>query len=249
MKISVITVAYNSERFISTCIQSVLNQSYNNIEYIIIDGASSDNTLNIIKKYDRITHWVSEPDRGIYDAINKGIRLATGDLIGILNSDDFFADDDVLNRIAAQFANNDLEAVYSDICFVTSDDLLKPTRYYSSKQFKPWMFRYGFQPAHPTFYVKREVFKKYGMYRIDWKISGDFELLMRLLLINKIKYKYVKDIWVKMRTGGISTSGLKSVFKVNNEILAACKANSIYTNKAMIYSKYFIKWWGFIFKK
>jgi glycosyltransferase involved in cell wall biosynthesis len=246
--ISIITVVYNNEA-ISTAIESVLAQDYSNLEYIIIDGASSDNTLNIINGFNGITKIISEPDSGIYDAINKGVSLATGDVVGILNSDDFMADSTVVSRIAANF-NTDplLEAVYADIVFVDPKDLGKITRHYSSAKFRPWMFKYGFQPAHPTLYVRREIFDKYGLYKINYKIAGDYELLLRLMLIHQIKYKYIKDVWVKMRTGGVSTSGIKSILKLNSEIISSCKANGVYTNSLFVYSKYLVKWWGFIFK-
>ena len=251
MKVTIITVTYNSETYLNQCIDSVISQDYKDIEYILIDGASLDNTINIINQYkDKIYKWVSDSDNGIYDAINKGIRLATGDIIGILNSDDFFADNNVISRVVQTFnGSSALKAVYADVNFVDKFDSERVIRYYSSRRFQPWMFKFGFQPAHPSFYIRKEVFDQYGVYRTDLMIAGDFELLMRFLLRYKIKYNYIEDIWVKMRIGGASTSGLKSVFRVNNEILTACKANHIYTNKIMIYSKYLIKWWGFMFKK
>jgi len=251
MKVSIITVTYNSEIYLNECIESVIKQDYSNIEYILIDGGSSDNTLNIIDRYkDKFFKWSSEPDDGIYDAINKGIKLATGDIIGILNSDDLLTDNNVVTRIVSALNNSPtLDAVYANINFVDSLENKKVIRHYSSKLFRPWMFRFGFQPAHPTFYAKRDLFKKYGFYRKDLKIAGDFELLLRFLSVYNIKCKYVNDTWVNMRLGGVSTSGFESIFKLNNEIIIACKSNNINTNKIMIYSKYLIKWWGFIFKK
>ncbi len=250
MKISVITVCYNSSLTIKHTIESVLSQSYTDIEYIVIDGASTDHTPAIINYYgNRITKFLSEPDEGIYDAINKGIRMASGDIIGILNSDDIFADDTVVARIAEAFkANLFAEAVYSDIVFVDGTHE-KTLRYYSSKKFRPWMFKFGFQPAHPTFYVKRHVFEKYGLYRTDLKIAGDFEFLARLLQKHKIRSKYIEDVWVKMKPGGVTTSSLKNIVRTNGEDLFACKINGIYSNHIMIYSKYLFKWWGFLFKR
>lgn len=250
MRISVITVVYNNQETIGNAIESVISQTYKDIEYIIVDGGSTDSTLSIIKSYGgKISKWVSEKDKGIYDAINKGITLATGDIVGILNSDDFFADNTVVDRIARPFmSDKSLQAVYSDVLFVQRKNASKSVRYYSSKNFRPFMFRFGFQPAHPTFYARKDIFETLGYYRTDLKISGDFELLLRLLHVNKIKTCYVRDIWVKMRVGGVSTSGLNSLIKLNNEILYACKVNAMYTNKLMIYSKYLIKWWGFLMK-
>ena len=247
MKISIITIAYNSELYIRDCIKSVLSQSYPNLEYIVIDGHSTDGTLKIIKEFEgRIDTILSEKDSGIYEAINKGIKRASGDIIGILNSDDLFADNEVVQRIVTEFEDRNLSVVLSDVQFVQRNDTSKPVRFYSSKFFRPWMFRFGFQPAHPTFYAKRELFEKFGVYRTDLRIAGDFELLLRFLKKNKVRFKYVSDVWVKMRIGGISTSGISSILKLNNEIVLAHKHNGIYTNKLFVYSKYLIKWWGFI---
>lgn len=250
MKLTIITVVFNGEKTIKDCIESVLKQNYDYIEYIIIDGNSSDSTLKIIKEYgENIDFVLSESDTGIYDAINKGINLATGDIIGILNSDDFFSDYMVASRIVESFLRDQkMEALFSDVKFVDKENTNKVLRYYSSKFFKPWMFKFGFQPAHPTFYARKELFDKYGLYRIDLKIAGDFELMLRFLLKNKIKYKYVNDMWVKMRIGGISTSGISSITQASNEIILAHKYNHLYTNKLLIYSKYLIKWWGFLRK-
>jgi len=248
MKITIITVTYNSAEFLKYCISSVLNQTYSDIEYIIVDGASIDNTIEIIKSFKTIK-YVSEPDRGIYDAINKGIKMATGEVIGILNSDDFFADENVVSRIAHQFKLGSFDALYSDIQFVDREIPTTVVRYYSSKFFKPFLFKFGFQPAHPTFYVRKKILDKYGFYRTDLTIAGDFELLLRLIYLHKISYKYVDDLWVKMRVGGISTSGVNSVIKLNNQIVISCRLNNVYTNKLMVYSKYFFKWWGFINKR
>ena len=158
MKITIITVTYNSEQFIEKCIQSVLNQTYKNVEYIIIDGKSADDTINIVSKYPDIIK-VSEPDEGIYDAVNKGIKISTGDVIGILNSDDFLATKYVLAAIAKYFIDDAcLNAVFADIQFISRDHSSIHRRYYSSKKFRPWMFRFGFQPAHPTLYLRKEVF-------------------------------------------------------------------------------------------
>ncbi|MEO5911185.1 MAG: glycosyltransferase family 2 protein [Pelobium sp.] len=250
IKVSVITVVFNNEKTIAYSINSVINQHYSNIEHIVIDGNSSDDTLQEIKKFETSIHTIiSEPDQGIYDAINKGIKLASGDVIGILNSDDFFADNFVINRIVEEFKRDkELAAIYSNVTFVKRDNVEKIKRTYSSKYFRTWMLRFGFQPAHPTFYAKRELFDKYGLYRTDLKIAGDFELLTRFLLKKKIKFRYIDDIWVKMRAGGASTSGMKSVIKINQEIIKALKYNNIYSNLIFVYSKYLFKWWGFIRK-
>ncbi len=246
MKISLITVTYNSEKYLRHCINSVLEQDYADIEYIIIDGGSSDGTVDIIKSYSsKISKWISEPDAGLYNAINKGILLATGEIVGILHSDDFLADKQVITRVAAAFSNNKADIIFADVDYV-SPDLTKTKRHYSSEFFRPWMFRFGFQPAHPTFYTYRENFFKYGLYREDMEISGDFELLLRYLYIHQLPYGYVKDTWVKMRTGGVSSSGFKNKLKLNMEIVRSFELNGLYTNFMLVISKYIFKWWGFI---
>lgn len=247
MKVSIITVTYNSARFLQDCIDSVYDQEYEEIEHIIVDGNSTDNTVEIINtNIKKISKFISEPDSGIYDAINKGIKMATGEIVGILNSDDIFTDKGVVRRIAEGFTNGS-QIVFANIDFISSKTG-KIVRHYSSKGFSPWMFRFGFMPAHPTFYTYRRNFEKYGLYRIDMKISGDFELLLRYLNKYKLSYKFVDDTWVNMLTGGVSTSGFKSIILLNREIKQACKSNGVYTNSLFIYSKYLIKWKSFIVK-
>lgn len=250
MTISIITVVLNNE-LIGSAIQSVIDQDYPNIEYIVIDGGSTDQTLQIINNYrDHISVLVSETDRGIYDAINKGIAHAKGDIVGILNADDVFADKQVLSRVAANFkANPDIEAFYADIVFTDRQDTSKITRYYSSARFRPWMFRFGTAPPHPSFYVKRSLFQRYGNYTVDFEISGDFDLLLRYMLLHKVKTQYIKDVWVKMRLGGVSTLGFASIKKQNREIIQSCRRHGLITATPLVYAKYLFKWWGFIFKK
>lgn len=242
MKISIITATYNSSAYISDCVNSVNNQTYSNIEHIIIDGASKDNTLEIINSIpNRVTKIVSEPDKGIYDAMNKGIKLATGDVIGILNSDDFFTSDDVIQYVVDTFNKNDIDALYGDVHFVNPDDLSKIVRYYSSAIFKPSLFRFGFMPAHPSFYMKRDCYEKHGLYSLDYKIASDYDLLIRYLHKEKIKYKYINKDFVTMRTGGVSTENFNSIVTLNKEIVRACKKYGIYTNLFILSFKYLYK--------
>ena len=175
MKISLITITYNSEKTLADTIQSVLKQTYPNIEYIIVDGASKDNTVSIIKEYEPYfggrMKWISEKDKGLYDAMSKGIRMATGNIVGILNSDDFFTSKEVLQNVANAFLQDvKLDAVYGDVHFVHPSNLNKCVRYYSSKIFKRSLMKLGFMPAHPSFYIRRECFDKYGLYKTDYKV-------------------------------------------------------------------------------
>jgi len=245
--ISIVTVSYNSFRTIRDTIESVFNQDYPRIEYIIIDGGSSDGTVELIKSYgNRIDKFISEPDLGIYDAINKGIRLCTGEIVGILNSDDIFCNAKVISRIAREFIESNIDSLYGDAQFVDPANLSRIKRYYSSKYFRNSRFRYGFMPAHPSFYVKTLLFEKFGYYKIDYKIAADFELMMRFLLINNISSKYLDFPFVSMRTGGVSNRTLCSKYILNIEIRRACRENGISTNYFNIYSKYFLKIFEFI---
>lgn len=242
MKVSIITATYNSESTIKSTIESILSQDYNNIEHIIVDGKSKDNTLHIIKSYgSKISKVISEPDNGIYDAMNKGINAASGDVIGILNSDDFFTSNDVISTIVKSFQNNNIDALFGDIHFVDSNNLDKTVRYYSSSIFRPALFRFGFMPAHPSFYMKKSCYKKYGLYSLDYKIASDYDLLIRYLYKEKIKYEYVKKDFVTMRTGGVSTENFNSRVVLNKEIVKACKRYGIYTNLFFLSFKYLYK--------
>lgn len=235
MRISIITTTYNSGKTVRHTIESVLNQKYPDIEYLIVDGASKDNTMEIVKemepRFKGRLHYISEPDKGIYDAMNKGIKMATGDIVGILNSDDFFTSDDVIKKVANAFEENDVDAIYGDIHFVKDDNLKKCTRYYSSKSFRPWMLRCGFMPAHPSFYCRKAVFDKYGLYDLQYRTSSDFEMMVRLIGKYKIRTMYLPMDFVTMRAGGESTAGLSSKKKVNNDVARSLKAHGIYTNQ------------------
>jgi glycosyltransferase involved in cell wall biosynthesis len=245
--ITIITVSYNSAATISDTIDSVLSQTYQDIEYIIIDGASSDGTIEIIRSYgSKISRFITEPDRGIYDAINKGIAISTGDIVGIVNSDDVFYDRQVIGKVAESFMENDIDAVYGDAIFVSPENTLRIVRYYSSGAFHPGRFRFGFMPAHPSFYVKRAFFEKLGLYKTDYKIAADFELLLRFLYVNRIRTKYIEMPFVSMRMGGRSNKSPKSNIILNREILRACRENGLKTGYFLIYLKYFFKVFEFV---
>ena len=249
IKVSIITVCYNSERTIESTVKSVLDQKYPHIEYIVVDGESNDGTLEILNKFsNRISKMVSEPDKGMYDAMNKGILAATGDIVGILNSDDFFYDDQVISKVAQAFQDQETEATIGDIVFVKESSENEILRRYPSKKWTPAKFAWGYMPPHPSFFVRRAVFEKFGLYKTNFKIAADYELLIRFLLINRIKWRYLPITTTKMRMGGLSTQGLSSVITLNKEIARACRENGLYSNFLMIYSKYFFKPFEFLFK-
>lgn len=249
MKVSIITVTHNSEKTLQCTIDSIRKQNYYDIEYIIIDGNSKDKTVEIINNNkDIVTYWISESDNGIYDAINKGIRVATGDIVGILNSDDFFKHENVISTIVNTFFDYNTDSVIFDARYVSSYNISKTIRYYSSRKFKPTLFKWGFMPLHSSFYVKKIWFDKLGLYKLEYKIAGDFELLLRFLLIHKISYKYIPMDLIVMRMGGISTKSWRSNILLNKEIIIACKQNSVYTNIFMLIFKYLVKSFEFIIK-
>lgn len=252
MKISVITATWNSSVTLCDTMRSVveqipaLSELNAELEYIIIDGASNDGTVDIICEFESqfgdCLKWISEPDKGIYDAMNKGIEMATGDVIGILNSDDFYTSNDCLATIVNEFSlDNNLDATYGDIHFVNDNNLNKCVRYYSSKLFRPWMMRFGMMPAHPSFYCKREIYKRYGVFNIEYKIGADFENLLRLIFKNHIKTVYISKDFVTMRTGGVSTDGLQARIRIMQEHIKAFKANGIYSNRLILSLRYIYK--------
>ena len=246
MKISIITAAFNSEKTLQDTLDSVLRQDYRNIEHIIIDGGSTDSTVDIIRVYASKTtshsvKWVSEKDRGIYDAMNKGIAMATGDVIGILNSDDYFTSNDVVSKLIKPFSDEEIDAVYGDIHFINDQEREKITRYYSSKMFSPFWIRFGFMPAHPSLYVRKEIYDKVGLYKLDYKIGADFEMVVRMFHVHKIKAHYINMDFVTMRNGGASTSGVQSHKLLLQEDARACRENGLYSNQFLISLKYLYK--------
>ena len=276
MKISLITACYNSAATLRTAIESVLSQRGVDIEYIVVDGGSKDGTVDIIKEYADKTlksqlltpnftfRWLSESDKGMYDAINKGIKMATGDIVGILNADDVLASDETLKRIAEAFESGGVESggvgervdcVYADIRFVregNSVEVLRnaPTvRYCSAKMWRPWMFRFAAMVPHPSFYVRRECFDRLGGYSLEYRICADFELELRYLYLAKLKTAYLPECVVVMRMGGASTAGWRSNVEINREDLRALRAHGIWSCLPLIYLKYLFKIWGFVFKR
>jgi len=239
IKISIITVTYNSIKTLKETLNSVKYQTYPNIEHIIIDGASTDGSFELCKLYPHISYLVSEKDSGMYDALNKGIRVATGDVIGLLNSDDTFTNNKIIEQIAIEFYNNSgIDAIIGDVNFVSKNKII---RHYSSSGWTPSKFKFGIMPPHPSFYCKKELFIKYDLYNTNFKIAGDFELLLRYFLINKINFKYLPILMVDMKIGGLSTSGIRSNIVINKEIVKAFNLNSIKTNYFYLLYRYISK--------
>lgn len=238
LRISIITVAYNSGGTIRQTIESVLSQRYPHIEYIVVDGGSKDDTMSIVREYDgKIDTVVTERDRGIYDAMNKGIGLATGDFVGFLNSDDFYADDDVISDLAARLAELGTDSIFADLTIVDRKDTSKIVRLYQTAGFRPWHFRFGWMPPHPTFFVRRAIYQSTGPYSLDYRVAADFEMLARLLVVRKISFTHLARSIVVMRDGGASMGGWRQSLLINREVVRACRENDIATNLALVLLK------------
>lgn len=246
MKVSLITVCYNSARTLQETIDSVLSQTYADIEYIIIDGGSTDATPDIIKPYkSRIAHYVSEPDEGLYDAMNKGIALSSGDMVGILNSDDMLAHSGVIaDMVKAMDSNTD--AVCSDV-FIFKNTKDNIVRKYRCTRWKPWMFRLGHQPPHPGFFVRRNCYEKYGLFDVQFKRAADFELLFRFIRVHAIRTRYLSYTSVLMRSGGSSQQGLKAISEANREDHRALRKHGYFSVLPLIWCKYVLKVFQWIF--
>lgn len=244
-KISIVTTCFNSGKTIKDTLGSVLSQTYQNYELIIKDGASKDDTVAICKayepKFEGRLRIISEPDKGIYDAMNAGIQAATGDIVGILNSDDFFTSNDILEKVAEKMQDQELDAVYGDVHYVSEKDLTKCVRYYSSKRFKPELMRYGYMPAHPSFYCRRELYDKFGLFDLQYRIASDFDLLVRFIYLGKIRMKYMPVDFVTMRIGGVSTAGMKSHLRILKDHQKCLKSHGIYSNSVMEGCRYLQK--------
>lgn len=245
MKISIITATYNSEKTLRNTLESILGQTYQDYESIIVDGASKDGTMDLVREFEPRFQgrmkWISEPDKGIYDAMNKGIRMASGEVVGILNSDDFYTSNDVLEAVAKTFEGSDIDACYGDIHYVNDNDLEKCVRYYSSAKFTPKRMMYGYIPAHPSFYCRKDVYQQYGLFDTSFKIAADFEQLLRLIYVEKIKTEYIPKDFVTMRTGGASNASLSSRIAIMKEHLRGFKKNGIRNNCFRLSLRYFSK--------
>lgn len=227
MKVSIITVTYNSEKTLEDTIQSVLSQDYPNIEYIVVDGHSTDKTVSIIESYgNKIDTFISEPDKGIYDAMNKGICLATGDLVAILNSDDFYATPDVITKIAQKFTP-EIDAVYADLIYISATDKSKVIRRWQSGQYAEGLFRKGWMPPHPTFVVRKTVYDRFGLFTDQLRSAADYEIMLRFIHKHKIKLAYLPETTVHMRAGGASNKSLKNRIRANREDREAWRMNGL----------------------
>ena len=249
MKISVITVCYNSENTIEKTIKSVISQKYTDYEYIVIDGGSTDNTINLINKYrEHINFYTSEKDDGIYDAVNKGIHKSTGEIISILHSNDIFFSNDTTLKVVNYFnINSSLECLIGNT-IINKKGSDKILRKYGAKSFKKWMLRIGFSPPHLSTFIKKNVYDNYGLYKKEYKIAGDFEFFLRIFLKNKIIYKIVNENYIIMESGGKSSYSIKSNFISSQEIIKSFKQNNLYTNWLLILLRFPYKLFQYIIK-
>lgn len=247
MKVSLITVSYNSEDTLEDTIKSVISQDYPEIEYLIIDGKSSDGTLAIIEKYKhRIAKVVSESDQGMYDALNKGIEMASGELIGILNSDDFYIDKSVVSDIVLKIREKKADACYADLVYVDRLDLKNVKRYWKASRYRMNHFKWGWMPPHPTFFVKKECYNKYGKFNLNLISAADYELMLRLIHKHQISLAYLPRVIVKMREGGLSNTNILSRLRGNREDQKAWRINGLQPNFLTFFLKPFRKVWQFL---
>ncbi|MDG1143871.1 MAG: glycosyltransferase family 2 protein [Burkholderiales bacterium] len=242
MKITVITVTYNSVLTLERALKSVFNQDYKNFEHIVIDGASSDGTLDILNVYRSALHCViSEPDKGIYDAMNKGLERATGEIICFLNADDEYAAHDVFSQVVDRMSEGRMDALIGDVGFFHGKNPDRTVRRYRSGRFKPTRLAWGWMPAHPAFFLRREVYQRVGGFDISYRIAGDFEHIVRVFSESTLRYRYLPKVLVRMQTGGVSTNGWKSKVLLNKEVLRACRKNGVSSNIFKVLSKYPMK--------
>lgn len=228
MKVSIVTAALNAEGTIEDSIKSVLRQTYDNIEYIIIDGKSTDATMEIVNKYrNRISRIISEPDQGLYDAMNKGLKFATGEIAGLLHADDSLAVDNAVERIAKIFAEKEIDCLWGDLVYVNRTDPGRVLRYWKSSGYSEGLIKRGWMPPHPTFFVKRWVYEKYGFFNTDFKFAADYELILRFLHKHRISGYYIPEVLVRMRAGGLTNRSIINIIKKSLEDYQALKANRL----------------------
>ncbi len=249
MKVTVITAVLNSANTIEDCIKSVAHQTYPNIEHIIIDGGSTDGTRDIIERYrGSIAKVISEPDNGMYDAINKGLKLSEGEVVAILNSDDFYAHDGVLEKVSGVMNQSNTESCYGDLLYVDKDNSDKVIRYWKSGEYKEGSFRYGWHPPHPAFFVRKRVYERFGYFNTDFKIASDYELIVRFLERYRISTVYIPEVLVKMRVGGKSNRSLRNILIQSWEDYRAWRINGLRGGFSAVLLKKLQKAPQFIFK-
>ena len=250
MCLSVVTACRNNVALVRTALESVAAQRHPYAEHVIVDGGSTDGTAECVRAWALAgrarLRWVSEPDQGLYDALNKGIRMSTGEIVGLLHADDVFAGDDVLARVAAAFEDPAVDCVFGDVRFVREPDLGRTVRYYRAAHFRPWMLRFGFMPPHPSFFARRELFERLGYYETDYRIAADYELLVRFLWRHRVRYRYLDMTTTKMRLGGMSTRSWRSNLILNREIVRGCRANGLWTALPLLTFKYLFKVFEFV---
>ncbi len=249
MKVSIITATYNSEAAIETALRSVSAQDYQNLELVVIDGKSKDNTVAVVKeKYNRPSVIISESDKGIYDALNKGILTATGDIIGFVHSDDFLASPEVISGIVEAFSKYEVDGVYGDLQYVHKEDTSKVIRYWKSEVFEPPLLKGGWMPAHPTLFLRKEVYEKHGLFNLDYKIAADYDLMLRIFQDPVLKFKYLPRVITRMRVGGASNRSLKNIKLKSFEDLKALRSNGIKNPLKVLVYKNFSKLGQFVGK-
>ncbi|RPD51616.1 MULTISPECIES: glycosyltransferase family 2 protein [Chitinophagaceae] len=246
LRITIITVTYNSSHTIADTLESVKAQQYENIEHIVVDGASTDNTIDIVRSYEHVSKYISEKDMGLYDAMNKGVQLATGDIIGILNSDDVYAHPHVLSHVAEIFTREQTDTLYGDLDFVDPDNLDKVVRSWRSGKFSRSNFHFGWMPPHPTFFVRREVYEQTGLFNLSLRSAADYELMLRILFKHQYKTSYLKEVLVKMRVGGMSNGSWRKRLKANIEDRMAWKMNDLRPYFFTLYMKPMRKLFQFV---
>lgn len=242
MKFSIVTVVFNARNTVEKTINSVLSQKNVDIEYIVVDGGSTDGCAEyLLSRKNLLSHLISEPDRGIYDAMNKGLKLCSGDIIGFINADDYYEDDFVLDKVLKVFLDANVDAVYGDLVYFSAKTPNKISRYYNSKTFSPNRLKYGIMPAHPALFFKKSIYQTYGFFDPNFKIAGDFEFLARVFSSGNVSYKHIPLVLVRMQLGGVSNKNIKSAWIINNEIFLACKKNDVNASIFSLIARYLVK--------
>lgn len=241
MKISVITVCYNSAATLARALQSVADQDWSDIEHIVIDGGSTDHTPQVLEQFEHLTSIVREPDTGIYDAMNKGLARVSGDVVCFLNADDQYASSTVLSRVAVQMQDHQLDAFMGDVCFFHETRPDRIVRRYRSERFTPARLAWGWMPAHPALFLSRAVVQRVGRFKVNYKIAGDFEYIVRAFHGQNLRYRHLPEVLVRMQSGGASTNGWRSKILLNQEVMRACRENGLQTNMFKLLMKYPVK--------